>query len=289
MPFLRYVGKKARDLLIPYVVFSLLGFLLMLIFPDDWRVQGSVKDYLVHYLYLTHPFALGAGWFLVCLFFSSIILYIVLHVWSGKNALHLIPVAVCFAVAGAFLYELVTAKHFGRLPWKLDSAVMAVSFMLFGFIFREKACFEQWDWPALTGVAVLTPVLLYFVGVRWNGYVNICDCFYDQPLLYMIASLAGSVWVLTLGRLVEKTPLSGACQWLGERSLPIFMIHTFFVWCAVVLYNAVTGGTGDFLPDNIWVFILGIAVYAVSVPFALAHEAVRKRIRKSKPKQQYSF
>ena len=274
--FTRHTLQKAKTLLVPYVIFSLIGLLIMVIFPDDWLVRTDVKDYLVRYLYIAQPYALGSVWFLVCLFFSSIGCFCILKIWNGKNAWHLLPAAIAFSVIGGWLYRIASSKLFGRFPMKTDSALMAIAFMLFGYILKKAGKFENWKRWILYAGAVVLPAVIWLCGCRLNGYVNLCDCVYDHYRYYMIAALAGCIWVMIIGRLLEKVRW---LRWLGKNTLPMFAIHSFFLWGIEFIHGAIIHEHYDHLPDGVMPLLLGLLAYAACVPFALLYNRIRDALR----------
>lgn len=272
-----YCIKKGRALLIPYFIFSLLGLLIMAVFPNDWLVQTSWQDYLVRYIYIAQPYALGSVWFLVCLFFSSIGSFCVLKIWSGKNAWYLLPVALVFSIAGAWLYRVSTAKLYSRYPMKMDSALMAVAFMLFGYILKKNGKFENWNkWILYAGLVTL-PFVVWLFGCRLNGYVNICDCIYDHYRYYMIASLAGCLWILVIGRLLQNIRW---LRWLGANTLPMFAIHSFFLWGLESVHGAIINHHYSYLEDGAMPLVMSVLTYAACVPFALLYNKIRTEVKK---------
>ena len=270
--FTHYCRRKASGLLVPYLVFSLLGLLIMAVFPDEWYVNADWKTYLVQYIYIAQPYALGSVWFLVCLFFSSVACFCVMKIWSGKNAWHLLPAAIGFAAAGGGLYIISREALYGRFPMKMDSALTATAFMLFGYLFRKAFRFEKWNrWILYTGLLVL-PAAVWFFGCRLNGYVNLCDCVYDHFYYYMAAALAGCVWILIVGRLLQNIrPL----QWAGRNTLPMFAIHSFFLWGIESIHGTIINQHYTHLPDGVTPLILGILTYAACVPFAMLYNRIR--------------
>ena len=274
--FSRYCIRKAKSLLIPYVIFSLIGLLIMAVFPDEWLVRTSVQDYLVRYLYIAQPYALGSIWFLVCLFFSSIGCFCVLRIWSGQKVWTLLPVAIGFSILGAYLYKVTSFKLFGRLPMKTDSALTAVSFMLFGYILKKAGRFEKWNRGVLYAGAAVLPAVVWLFGCRLNGYVNLCDCVYDHYRYYIIASLAGCLWVLIIGRLLQRVRF---LQWLGRNSLPIFAIHSFLLWAVISGYDAIVQSKMTNLPDGAMPLLLSLVTYLLCVPFAMLYNLIRAKIK----------
>ena len=279
-PFLRFVGKRAKTLLIPYVVFALISVILLLIFPVFREAEG-IKAYVVRYLYVMQPYAwFGALWFLVCLFICSAMLYCILRIWDGKNAWWLLPVAAVFMMAAPLLYKLVSPLHYGRLPWKIDSAIGAMPFMILGYVFREKARFEKWKWPVHVIIAAGAPILIWLIGMRLNGYVNLCDAEYGNPVCYYAASLTGCLFLLSLGKLTEKVTL---LAWLGRESLFIFAIHGIMIFAAIRLYGLAVHEELEYLPDGILVFVIAIAVCAVCALLAFVFAKCKKKVKQWMP------
>ena len=273
--FLCTVRRKSASLLIPFAVFALLGLLLMAVFPGQ-RVDATPKEYLVRYLYIAQPYKFGQVWFLVCLFFSSIVMFSILKIWSGKKPWTLVFVLAGFSLAGVFLYEVISAKHYGRIPWKLDSMLTAVSFMIGGYLFREAKIVEKMKtWSLAAGCAVLAGAVWFF-GVYLNGYVNLCDCVYGNPLWYFLAAYSGSILLLFLGKLLARVRF---LSFLGRLSMPVFLIHGELILGVLALYGLATGTSAEYIPDGPLVFLAAIVVYALSVPFALLYEFLRKKIR----------
>lgn len=208
-------------MLIPYAVFAVIGFGIMLVF-DSWKPGLSPFDFAMKYVYYTQPPALGQTWFLVALLVSSVLFYIscrIVRVVPEKaRGFAYGAVMLLYAAAGAVVMGKVHIPRFGRLPWKIDTALTAVVFMLAGHVVRKTGFPEK---PGLIARAVLTvllPVVVWFVSVRGNGYVNICDCVYGNIVLYYIGAMAGCLWVCLLGKWLES--VRWIC-WLGKNSLPI--------------------------------------------------------------------
>ena len=234
--FSTFVRKRAEKTLIPYVVFAVIGFGIMLVF-DSWKPGLSPFDFAMKYVYYTQPPALGQTWFLVALLVSSVLFYISCRIVSAlpekARGFAYGAVMLLFAAAGAVVMGKVHVPHFGRLPWKIDTALTAVVFMLAGHVVRKTGFPEK---PGLIARAILTvllPAVVWSVSVRGNGYVNICDCVYGNIVLYYIGAIAGCLWVCLLGKWLES--VRWIC-WLGKNSLPIFGIHSFILWAWIRVY-----------------------------------------------------
>ena len=69
-----FVKKRAKKMLIPYAVFAVIGFGIMLVF-DSWKPVLTPFDFAMKYVYYTQPPALGQTWFLVALLVTSVLFY----------------------------------------------------------------------------------------------------------------------------------------------------------------------------------------------------------------------
>ena len=330
------IRKKASSLLLPYLIFSLVGICIMLIFRD-WRPEIGIREIVEKYLYFTQPPALGPLWFLPCMFWASVgysaILTLIqkLEKWFEGSASVLLLVIMCLlALNGAHMYQYFLVPVYQRLPWKLDSAVTAIVFMLEGYLCRRAGlflpdgfndtgrnigtpgdCIENsgcgssryessssgnnrstpdrtsnarlCQLPLRVVIFVLLTGLVVIFGTK-NGYVNICDMEYGNLLYYHIAAFAGCLWLCMIACFLDRKlsspallPFKTKLLWLGKNSLPIFAIHTFFLWYIVKAYGMLISNPMRYLPDGPAAFILPLLVYAACVPVAILYQRLKRR------------
>ena len=286
----KFIAKKAKALLIPYAIFAVIGFAIMLVF-DSWKPDLSAFDFAMKYVYYAQPPALGQTWFLIALLMSSIMFRLVIGFittrdktgveagTSGNIKLRPIPyilVMAAFAAAGALVCKVIHIPRFERLPWKIDTALTANVFMLAGYAFSKLGIMDKIKKPAMAVLTVILPVIIYFTAVRLNGYVNICDCIYDNVGLYYIGAFAGSIWMCILGKWLEQV---NWLAWLGKNSMPIFGIHSFVLWAWVRVYCKIIHQDMVHLPDSlISLVIIPIIAYACSTLFVPVYNKVLKRL-----------
>lgn len=291
-PFGEFVKKKTKSLLIPYVVFSLIGLIFVVLFPD-WRNDAGFRYNFQKYVYYAQPISLGSVWFLVCLFVCFTGMYGVLkaadRVSSGimkaaeekkdmlQTALTLAAMAV-LGFVGTKLIPKLAVPYYIRLPWKIDSAFVAVTFVLFGYLCGTRGWLKKIPKAVRIAGLFILPLIVWYTAVMKNGYVNICDCEYSDPVYYYISSVAGTLWMMDLGRMFQKSRI---LVWLGQNSLVIFGIHTFPLWIATEIYWKIVGNESHHLPDNIWAVLIPFAVYAVCALIAAGWNFLKRRQKKS--------
>ena len=113
------------------------------------------------------------------------------------------------------------------LPWSLDCALYAVSFLLFGKALSEKEIVERlYRKPG----AVLLLAAVFAVLSWLNGSVNMSVADYGRSMiLYLIVGCAGSLLVMVLSLFLEKHMglLGKSFGFLGRHTLPVLCLHLF--------------------------------------------------------------
>lgn len=264
-----FAKKRAKKMLIPYAVFAVIGFGIMLVF-DSWKPVLTPFDFAMKYVYYTQPPALGQTWFLVALLVTSVLFYtayrIVTALPEKTRPAAFGAAMLLFAAAGVIVYHNVDIPRFGRLPWKIDTSLTAAVFMMAGHAVR-KTGFPEKPGPVLRALlTVLLPGLVWLVSVKGNGYVNICDCIYGNLAHYYTGALAGCLWVCLLGKWLDQ--VRWLC-WLGKNSLPIFGIHSFVLWAWIRVYCKLVTHVDEEHPavSIFTLLILPVLAYACSALF----------------------
>ena len=227
--FITYIKKKSKSLLIPYLVFLIFGFIISYIIPI-WRDSAISEEAFRMAFYLTQPelFHVGQIWFLVALFMSSILLYLVDNYIINKNKnikwknifnIILIIFFICIALLTRYI----------SLPWKINTALMGTAFMLFGSFIKRNNFIEKIKSKKYISLIILIflSIINYILGPLLNGYVNICDCVYGNVFYYFIAAISGSVCILIISSIISRNKL---LEYYGRNSLFMFSIHSMFLY-----------------------------------------------------------
>lgn len=238
--FKDYFIKKLKQLILPYFGCLLFGFIISIIIKD-WRSGVLSLNALEQAFYYTQPelFHVGQIWFLVVLFNTSIAFYFIDKFITSKidNKKKLLVIILLIFVAlialGYCLKNPIKLFEFSRLPFKIDLLPMSLFFMLFGKFLKK---FLIIDYFISDKIIKLSSMLLFLTinivcGVLINGYVNICDCIYDNIYVYIIAALTGSLFIIILSSILYNfKPL----KFYGKNSLFMFSIHSMLLYLAEV-------------------------------------------------------
>lgn len=263
--FESFLVKKVKHLVIPYLIFSTLGFVVSLIIPS-WR-KGLSTYSLVEVFFNTQPESLHVGqiWFLICLFWVEILAYwIYKFFFSGKNAFVITLSLIVFALIGYNIAKLGTGLFiYGRFPFKLDTALSALVFYFAGFYFRKLNLKCFYNWKGLL-IGVIFAFLNIVISVKYLGWVNICALIFNNIILYYICAFLGIIAVFCISINLSKI------KWLsnlGKESLILFSTHSFLIYFSTYILSKILGYqviNGENIPTA-YSLIIGIIIVLLFV------------------------
>ncbi len=155
---------------------------------------------------------IGAIWFLPALFFAALIAQLLIkYVDRAEKRYMLIALPVLFACyLGRFIW----------LPFSVQSAILAVPFLLLGYDMRQKGTLSKISLKNAAVCAVIfgagvatkkSPV--YFVSANMPDYAQ-----------SLICAVASSILVIYIAQKLQK---SRTLAWIGKNSLYFLCLHLF--------------------------------------------------------------
>ena len=238
-----FIKKKAKSLLLPYVVFLNIGLIVTFSIPA-WRERFNLKDAFLD-LYYANPdaFNISSIWFLVCLFIVSV---------TCNSIIKLKPIAQVFVVVlistFGFIYgALYMNKTITfRLPLDLDVALVAILFYMIGYWFKN-TIFDFVNWFKSKRFIVEISIAAFFA-VIWilssfaNGAVNLHAMRFNHVSFYLLSACSSSMFVFLISVIVEKTIFMKFMVWIGRNSLYIMGIQSIMVRLFILIINNLTNG-----------------------------------------------
>ena len=274
--------QSARRLLVPYFVVCAILLLFAFVPPASLSsaldTQMSVPVVLVEILYgsgepgaiLGHHFqAIGALWFLPCLFVARLLFNEVLLASErfaslahsrARLAAHPAAFQALFeaALVAGIVWVGFAAGGFAHLPFDLDTACIAVGLLFVGY--RVKLL-DMAKIPLPVFLALFAVWMLYPLAGENEMAVR---AYLDYPLS-LVTAAAGSLVVMRLCMLVERVPgLSKGLAWCGVNSLYILCVHrvesAIFNWQKIM----------EFFRPDVWDWSqLAQGLYMFGLRFAL--------------------
>ena len=253
------VARKARRLLVPYLVFALLTFAYWALVerrfrPGEYSVVSAFANiFLARGGIQNNPYNVVL-WFLPCLFVTEMafacVVAILRRVTGGFRHLLSAGVTVMVFVAfvlGYLMTQMVPDVPEGRLPFTLDIVPFAFGFYAIGYL--AKPSLPRFDAltgkPLWRGVLAVTSVLLFAVMVVIVRASSLrvdlnSDVATSVPLL-VVTALLGTTAMLLLCIGVDNPLL----RYLGGASLAIMCAHDPIKRVAIVLVAKVLGLTTE--------------------------------------------
>lgn len=212
--------KIVRNLLVPYLFWSTIAmFYEMIIDPD--LALANLKDDIYRIVTLR---GVGPTWFLGILFLTEVI---IVKIDCRKNRRKILVSLFVFLglASGISLAMSSLATETGTLLFVvaniLFKATWALSFEFFGMLlytFYEKVPIKK---TILIIIFAVTFMLSMF-GPLINGSVSFHWLRANNPLLFFLFGVIGSLMVLCLSRVIEK---SVVLENIGRNSLGIMVLH----------------------------------------------------------------
>jgi fucose 4-O-acetylase-like acetyltransferase len=217
--YTQFITKKAKSLLIPFVVISL--FALSIRMFGWWQDGLSWQQNLLNTWYtLRNGYVLYPHWYIPFIFITF--LCSPLHVAYIREHLSIqIWVLLLFSLIALFIHRPQSNSNF------LQSLIYFTPYYLLGILFsRYDEQLRRWHWPLLgvslfviaTTALVQTYVLIHLGNYHKPAFV------YEGWDLQFIQILFGCIAMLALCRHIRPWLQQHLC-WLAELSFPIFFIH----------------------------------------------------------------
>lgn len=236
-----YLKKKCKQLLIPFCYLYAIGLAVSLIIPS-WRENISGLG-LIKELVLISPESIHVGqiWFLICLLETEIYILVVRKIlgegWQTKGFFLTAILVKCTP----FLAKIIPQLH-GRLPFKLDSTLIAAMFLLTGSFMKSNEIMPKITHIPYKSVALICGLVATLMSVIIRDWFNLSMAYYGRSLLvyFMIAvSLSLTVlilsWQLQLSSLVQ---IKKFLIFLGRNSLVAFGVHSFGIYMYCFLLSS---------------------------------------------------
>jgi len=256
--------KDFGSLLVPYAIFALIYM------PFSLTNVGRM-------LYGTTQMIRSSGepcthlWFLPCLFVSRQLMFFVLNfsLKARRGSLMCLASAVLAFAAGLLLPTLKQGYPLG-----CNTALVAVGFMLVGYVIREQL--SRFDGKGVrfqVVLAVIAAAVLWagnVYGMKDPGFVGMYVSNYGPIPWFFVNAFAGIVLVRALSSLIAKvSPDSGfgwlrrALTWIGRNTLWIFLLHMpLNVLCVMPWMERMFSLQRGLLPDSLLMSLVILAYSA---------------------------
>ncbi len=235
-PFLKKAIKLIKPLLIPYVVFSLAGQLISALLGFKELTFTVVKQdiFLIMIGWGTPTMGIPGGtatWFLASLYIAEVMFMGIIKI---KNSIIRNIISLLLIVCAIFIGKKVL------ILTAITRGIMGFSFVYIGFLLAKKFKNTKYeilrmDWKI--GIAFL---IINVITTILNKRVDMYSMDFNNPLLYYIESISGSLFVLFICGKLEKINIK-YLTYIGKNSIIIQCTHSLL---SAILYMMFTVKTG---------------------------------------------
>ena len=248
--FTPFIRKKARSLLIPYVVFGLVSLFWYLIVEIRIRpIDATLSQMLLGLVYGAYTKWIwfnGALWFLPCLFTAECLLWWGLKWARGSSMVQWGIAAVAYGLSEAVFFWAPFP-----LPFGLEKAGHYLVFLALGHSVRPMLTLETPTGTRIVsgiGLAAVASVALALMPEGWFGQRLGQSAFYDFVAYFPVAVVGIALCV----GLCRAVPYCGLLGFLGRHSLVFFAFQeqVYRLWIGVsskVLQEPIESIRTDFL------------------------------------------
>ena len=203
-----YLANRARALLIPYFVLSLLMLGMYAAFYPTVDLGFPPTDFIFWMIYGNGPMSstgprVSHLWFLRTMFFAIVLFSLVDRYLHDKPAIFRLVILVISPIIGV---RLKYGTGVVLVPWSMDAILIALSFMLIGSEVRRRRHLLPWSVnPLVDVVGFVSALAVYTVFSLGNGYVNIGESGYGNSIIvYMFTGVLGTYIVCLLSYYADK-------------------------------------------------------------------------------------
>lgn len=252
-PWKEHVSKDARKLLRTFVIWSIIGYVMFLMFGmlQHTLTLRSATYSIVRGLFLTGKVPLNEPlWFLLTLFGVRFMANIILPK-KGEKYYYLKIFA--FAIIGYVAAYLAYRINYRLLPYWVANGAAGFSFFVFGYSLKEHE--NKW-W-------LIIPCLVVYIVCCFIGFPMV-DMMYNKILagnylLWLPVALCGIVTFNTICRFTCKYISIRPIEIVGQNAMTIYVTHILILLTIqfVITYFEIT----TLYPYMLWMYLIGYVAF----------------------------
>lgn len=239
-----FVKRKFGQLIKPWFVVMLISLMVCLFIPS-WA-ENITAENILHDLYTANTDSIqnSSLWYLPCLFIALFYFALINKLHQNNKLvadLIIIFVAIIMLFSKSLLAYLPLPE--GRLPLKMDTAMLATVFIAFAYWNKDIICsiitkIDNIVWVVLTVVIAMAACYL-------NGWANMNSLdFGIYPIAYYPVALLGILSVCLVSSFISRKGLSWVKRVLvfyGRNTLIIFCFQSLFIRLYLLFFNNLCG------------------------------------------------
>ena len=248
--FSDYLKSRTKSLLRPWLFILLISLLVCLAIPE-WRNQITLRTVMADlYTANTNVFQNSSLWYLVCFYFLLLLVFGINKIKFSEVTKFVFLILFIALLWSKEILEL-TNLPFHRLPFKIDSAVVALFFFLVAYWYKDvvfKLCTVKINILLVALLIVVSGCLCVFNG--WSN-INSLDIGRIRLLYYPVALLSiGAICLISQMGGAFLTRIKQVLVFYGKNSLLIFGFQSLFIRLYLFFFNKIQGLEMELYANN---------------------------------------
>lgn len=267
-----FTKRKAKTILIPYLIFSIPLYIAyiaktLIKYKTISGIEAIQKFLGIFLVCRDSNFDIGL-WFLVSLFVSDILVYLILKIIFDSNNIKeknknivITGITIITYIVGVIITSI--AKKY-LIIWNLDIAPLCTSFILMGYLLS--VINEKKDIISNKFLCII----MFFINVIF-AYLNykVCgksDIYYSNlgnGFYYLLAAISGSIFILQISKFIEKSKI---LETIGKHSLIYYALQGSLV---LPISKLIVKKFFDILNINnkflLWLFIIVLVIIILKI------------------------
>lgn len=221
--FHEYVKKRAVQLLIPYIVFSiynLLSKLTVLLLTGNEVTELQIKNEMIEFLITGN----GTVWFLLTLFLVEVAYALFRSKGSNNKYMYVMIMVAVFVLP--YYWQ---ARH--AIEIVLIRATEAMGYYIYGYLFADICTTHEWKsnkkvYFSVIVSAIVLIMLGLVISIESNGQCYFWGGSFENIIPILSASLFSCTgWILLFMSDINFGVLGNVMDYIGQNSLAYMLIH----------------------------------------------------------------
>ncbi len=230
LSFKDYTKKKVKTILVPYLILSIPLYITYILKAKKYNklyIGNAIKKFLGIFLVYRDTILDIGMWFLVTLFISDILVYIILKsIFNSKKIkeknknLVITTITLIIFTIGVIITTYVKKKV---LIWNLDIAPVCTSFILMGYILsviNEKK--DILSNKFLCILMFLINIIFTYLNYKICGHSDIFHSNLGNGFYYLLGAVSGSIFILQISKFIGKNKI---LETIGKHSMIFFALQ----------------------------------------------------------------
>lgn len=272
--FRSYFLKNVKRLLLPFLVFFLLGLTVTCILIG--LKNKNIYDIIWCFINAnTFRINVSPIWFLACLFNVTILFYVFYKIILSRDNILLTIISIGIIVVIAWQLPELENRFNIYLPFKIDVAFMALIFYSIGFLLKDIILNKKFSSKIIDRIIIifLTLTVVIISTYFFQGLTNLSGGIYGANIyLYLFSAFCGSILVIVISLFLQR---SKVLAFIGRNSLIIFSLHTLIIR-SLEFFRKTMG-----LENNLIIsFLITIIVLAIMIVICIVINRVKSVIKR---------